>query len=224
MTVLHERFLRLCGGMILSESRVGAPKASRVPQAVREHGTTRGERRWERTLALIRSGKTIADVANLLGRTEGTIVGHLESLRALGQLPAHDTAHLAQGSEEVIATIHDAFRALGTQQLSPIFEHFGGAYSYDTLRRSRLLLSEHLTRDTPASSSFDNIRQRHPNAYLPWDNAQDEQLRELFVKGSPIAGLAHTFNRTRGAIRSRLAKLGLVDDGSITRPARDAPQ
>jgi hypothetical protein len=213
MTAMHERFLRLCGGTILSEAHVSAPKAARDSHTAREHGNTRGERRWERTLALIRSGKTIADVATLLGRTKGTIVGHLESLRALGQLPAHDTAHLAQGFEEAIATIHDAFRALGTHQLSTIFEHFGGAYSYDMLRIARLLLNEHPVQGTTPSPGFDKIRERHPNAYLPWDKAQDEKLQELFVKGSPVAGLAQTFNRTRGAIRSRLAKLGLVDNG-----------
>jgi hypothetical protein len=213
ITAMHERFLRLCGGTILSEDHVRAPKAARDSHTAREHGNTRGERRWERTLALIRSGKTIADVATLLGRTEGTIVGHLESLRALGQLPAHDTAHLAKGSEEAIAAIHDAFRALGTHQLSPIFEHFGGAYSYDTLRIVRLLLNEHSVQGTTPSPGLDKIRERHSNAYLPWDKAQDEKLQELFVKGSPVAGLAQTFNRTRGAIRSRLAKLGLVDNG-----------
>ena len=213
MTAMHERFLRLCGGTILSEAHVSAPKAARDSHTAREHGNTRGERRWERTLALIRSGKTIADVATLLDRTKGTIVGHLESLRALGQLPAHDTAHLAQGFEEAIATIHDAFRALGTHQLSTIFEHFGGAYSYDMLRIARLLLNEHPVQGTTPSPGFDKIRERHPNAYLPWGKAQDEKLQELFVKGSPVAGLAQTFNRTRGAIRSRLAKLGLVDNG-----------
>jgi len=45
---------------------------------------------------------------------------------------------------------------------------------------------------------------------LPWDKTQDEKLRELFLKCSSVAGLARTFNRTRGAIRSRLAKLGLI--------------
>ncbi len=61
-------------------------------------------------------------------------------------------------------------------------------------------------------SSLDAIREKHPSAYLPWDKTQDEKLRELFVKGSSVAGLAKTFSRTRGAIKSRLAKLGLLDN------------
>ncbi|MDP2593290.1 MAG: PIF1 family ATP-dependent DNA helicase, partial [bacterium] len=58
-------------------------------------------------------------------------------------------------------------------------------------------------------SGFEKIREKHASAYWPWDKAQDEKLRGLFVKGLSVADLAITFNRTSGAIRSRLAKLGL---------------
>jgi ATP-dependent exoDNAse (exonuclease V) alpha subunit len=74
-------------------------------------------------------------------------------------------------------------------------------------------INEPMTRETPPVSGFGIIRARHPNAYLPWDKTQDEQLRILFAQGPSVASLAHTLNRTRGAIRSRLAKLGLVDKG-----------
>ena len=63
-----------------------------------------------------------------------------------------------------------------------------------------------------SGTSFGKIREKHPNAYQPWDNEQDEKLRNLFLKGSPIVGLAQIFNRTKGAIASRLAKLGLWND------------
>lgn len=70
--------------------------------------------------------------------------------------------------------------------------------------------NEPTMRETPSASGFNTIRARHPDAYMPWDKAQDERLRELFMGGLPLAELAHTFNRTRGAISSRLAKLGLI--------------
>ncbi|BFU95293.1 MAG: helicase [Nitrospira sp.] len=76
-------------------------------------------------------------------------------------------------------------------------------------------------RKTPPSSGFDAIRARHPQAYLPWDQTQDEQLRELFAKGAPVADLAKSFNRTKGAIRSRLVKLGLMKDPSCAKPTED---
>ena len=152
IAAMHERFIRLCGGEIISESCDGILKAPRVPHTAREHGNARGERRWERTLALIQSGKTIADVAKMRGRTEGTILEHLESLRAFGKLSAQDIAYLARGSEEAIAKIHNAFRELGTNKLSPIFEKLGGAYSYEKLRIARLMFNEQFPQEAPVSS------------------------------------------------------------------------
>ena len=66
---------------------------------------------------------------------------------------------------------------------------------------------------TPAKpvSHFAKIREKHPNAYLPWNKEKDFELQELFTKGLSIAELMPVFNRTRGSIRSRLIKLGLLD-------------
>jgi hypothetical protein len=44
-----------------------------------------------------------------------------------------------------------------------------------------------------------------------WMVEDDLRLRELFQEGTPIAQIAREFNRTQGAIRSRLKKLGLVE-------------
>jgi hypothetical protein len=58
--------------------------------------------------------------------------------------------------------------------------------------------------------SFEKIRKKYPNAYRPWDKAQDEKLRKFFMKGLSVALLVKMFDRKKGAIRSRLAKLGLA--------------
>ena len=44
-----------------------------------------------------------------------------------------------------------------------------------------------------------------------WMVEDDLRLRELFQEGTPIAQLAQKFNRTYGAIRARLKKLGLIE-------------
>lgn len=207
----HEQFLRACGGKIIPASRSGLSKMSSVPRTTRWYEGTRRERRWERTLALVRSGKTIAAVAKMRSRTEGTILEHLESLRTLGKLSVQDIAHLACGSEQTIAKIHDAFRELGTDKLSPVFERFSGAYSYNELRIARLLLNAKFTRESPVQSSFKKTRETYPNAYRPWNKEQDEKLRELFVNGSSVTNLAKIFGRKNGAIRSRLIKLGFMN-------------
>jgi ATP-dependent DNA helicase PIF1 len=210
-TAMQERFVRASGGKIISEARANAPKVPYLPRAANESGNARRERRWQRTLALIRSGKTIAAVAEMCGRTEATILQHLESLRGLGKLSAQDIAHLGRGSEQAIAKIQAAFRELGTDKLSSVFDKLGGAYAYDKLRIARMMLNEQFAQEIPIPSGFEKIRENHPDAYSFWDKAQDEKLRELFVKGSSVVDLAKTFNRTSGAIKSRLAKLGLSD-------------
>lgn len=198
----QDNFIAVCGGKTIDS------------HVTREFEDIQHERRWEYTLALIRSGKTIATVAKIRGQTEGTILKHLESLRALGKLPVQDVAHLARGFEHAVVEIHDTFRELNTNRLSPVFEKFNGAYSYDELRIARLMLNKKFIPEIPMQSrqsGFEKIRKIYPNAYLSWDKAQDEKLRELFTKGSSVANLADTFSRTSGAIRSRLAKLGLLN-------------
>ncbi|MFY9270117.1 MAG: helix-turn-helix domain-containing protein [Candidatus Manganitrophaceae bacterium] len=142
IAAIQKRFIHSCEGKIISENHVGIRKEPHAPQTARKDGKVRGERRWEQTLALIQSGKTISDVAKIRGRTEGTILEHLESLRALGNLSAQEIAHLAQGSEQVIAKIHHAFRELGTNKLSPVFQKLGGDHSYEMLRIARLLFND----------------------------------------------------------------------------------
>lgn len=61
------------------------------------------------------------------------------------------------------------------------------------------------------TSSLEKIRGKHPNAYRPWDEAQDKKLRELFAENLSVSDLAKTFNRTSGAIRFRLIKLELTE-------------
>jgi hypothetical protein len=208
-TAMQERFVGACGGKIISAVRASAPKVSYVARSANGYANTRQARRWEPTLALIRSGKTIAAVAAIRGRTKGTILQQLESLRRLGKLSAQDVAHLGRGSEPAIAKIQAAFRELGTDKLSPVFEKLGGAYAYDQLRLARMMLDKPFAQKIPMPSGFEKIRETQPCAYLSWDQAQDEKLRQLFVKGSAVVDLAETFSRTSGAIRARLAKLGL---------------
>ena len=50
-------------------------------------------------------------------------------------------------------------------------------------------------------------------AYLPWDDEQDELLKKSFESDSSVKKLAEMFQRSGGAIRSRLRKLGLVEKG-----------
>ena len=53
------------------------------------------------------------------------------------------------------------------------------------------------------------LQQTHPEAYTPWTEEKDDLLRELHEKGLSEDDLADVLNRNKGAIQSRLKKLGL---------------
>lgn len=54
------------------------------------------------------------------------------------------------------------------------------------------------------------IRARIPRAYSAWSDAEDKLLRDQFESGIPIEELAERHERSPGAVRSRLLKLGLL--------------
>ena len=58
-------------------------------------------------------------------------------------------------------------------------------------------------------SSVSRVRHRYSQAYKSWSLDEDERLRKSYEQGSSIAELASQHQRTPGAIRARLAKLGL---------------
>lgn len=66
----------------------------------------------------------------------------------------------------------------------------------------------------PANSvatTHDELRKKYPNAYRPWDEGQDTDLKKAFDKNMPIKALAVLFGRQKGSISSRLVKLGLIE-------------
>jgi ATP-dependent exoDNAse (exonuclease V) alpha subunit len=60
--------------------------------------------------------------------------------------------------------------------------------------------------------SVEKIREKFPNAYRSWSEAEDEKLEKLFKKGEEVKDLVKIFGRKSGAVRSRLVKLGLIED------------
>jgi hypothetical protein len=59
-----------------------------------------------------------------------------------------------------------------------------------------------------------NTFERHPRAYEPWTDDEDRSLANLFRSGVTVARIAGQLGRNRGAIRSRLVKMGLVESFS----------
>ncbi len=63
--------------------------------------------------------------------------------------------------------------------------------------------------NSSGNSNFNKIKERSKSAYLPWTKKLDNELIVLYNDGKSLPQLAKHFQRTSGAIRSRVLKLGL---------------
>lgn len=66
-------------------------------------------------------------------------------------------------------------------------------------------------RNQTKSYDVDAIRTRHPRAYQPWTNEEEEELARLYHAGSSTMEMAARLERQPGGIRSRLKRLSLFD-------------
>ena len=141
LSQMHKDFVVNLGGHIQSQNK---PEKNGTESNENEYISCSGdnkERRWNKSLELICEGKTIAEVSRLRGRTEETIIKHLEDLKALGQLPMDKIMHLkTEAGDGAMNEIQDAFRQFGVEKLRPIYDYFEGRHSYISIRLARLLM------------------------------------------------------------------------------------
>jgi len=143
LTRLHSNFVATSGGRTRPEKEVKDVEFKEFEKS--GSGFYQGnyrENRLNETLNLISEGKTIAEVSQIRGRTEETIIKHLEDLKASGQLAIDKVMHLkTEVGTGPMNEINDAFSKLGVERLKPIYDHFEGRYSYKSIRLARLLMS-----------------------------------------------------------------------------------
>lgn len=217
IAALQADFISAAGGKTPARREKPAQHTRLGEKSTRQRPADKKERRWQKTLTMIRSGKTIAEVAQERGRSEGTILEHLEDLHALGKLRRADIAHLARGKESTMEAIWSAFRASDTERL----DHGLSRYSPDDLRLARVLFEASAPEAMPKVKdgrkegvggkkySVEEVRATYKNAYAPWTEEDDARLEQEARAGGSIEYLARRFGRNEGAIRSRLRKLGL---------------
>jgi len=61
------------------------------------------------------------------------------------------------------------------------------------------------------SYSLKKIREKHKEAYMPWNMEDDDELTIMFCEGKRVTEMAEYFGRTKGAIRARIKKLELKE-------------
>ena len=80
-------------------------------------------------------------------------------------------------------------------------------YSKEELIKTNV---DSLVQENKELSYMEKMKQQYVNAYAPWTEEDDKFLGSLYDEGWSIPKLAEYFERNKGAIRSRLRKLGLL--------------
>lgn len=128
---LSERFVRASGG---DPAGGVAPKPRGKKQPIKGASL-------DRTLALIKDGKSLADIAHERTLAKTTIVGHIEELFMQGKLDKRDVERLAP--RELLDALRDiapVFERVGSEKLAPAHAALKGRFSFDDLRLARTLL------------------------------------------------------------------------------------
>ena len=144
LTQLHGNFVIASGGRIRLEKEAQDAEFIEFEKSGSSfyQGNYR-ENRLDETFNLIIEGKTIAEVSKIRGRTEETIIKHLEDLKTSGKLAIDKIVHLEiEAGNDAMNEIQDVFSKLGVERLKPIYDHFEGRYSYKSIRLARLLMSQ----------------------------------------------------------------------------------
>lgn len=125
---LQDNFVKVCGGGLVVNNKKAKIKA-------KKGGT------YTETLRLWNEGKSISEIAQERGYSEGTIFSHIEKLVEQNKIDRSDLARLITPSfSRVLPDIQAVFRELDTNKLSIVFEEFRGKYSYDELRLARMMM------------------------------------------------------------------------------------
>lgn len=97
----------------------------------------------EETLILWNQGKNIHEIAKIRKFKQGTILDHIERLVSKDKINRTDLSRiLTKSLTGSLLNIHETFRRLATDKLSPVYEEYKGIFSYEELRIARLLLKK----------------------------------------------------------------------------------
>ena len=130
LEIMQVNFIRACGGHFQGGVSTRAGKDKKT------HSST-----ISATLALFKSGQTIREIARARSLAESTVYSHISQLYAKEQISRAELALLVPPAlKRALPLIHAAFRELGVERLTPVFEKFEGAYSYRDLRFARMLM------------------------------------------------------------------------------------
>jgi len=127
---MHDEFVRQSGGTI-DKKEIEKNKKEQVEDIAEKIPT------HEKTRALVGQNMTLKEIAKERGMTLGTIISHLEKLKALD--PVFDLKKFEPKPVD-LKKIKEAFKATKDTKLAPVHKRLKGKYSYEELRLARIFL------------------------------------------------------------------------------------
>ena len=145
MSEMHINFLKKVGGIIDEKEIAKNQHRSRTSSLDVRLRCDKRVSTYEKTLALIAKKMSLAEIAGKRGMTLGTIISHLEKLKAKN--PSLDLGAY-KPKEKDLRIMSEAFKkatrpdqSVGREtKISPAYEILGGKYPYEELRLARLFL------------------------------------------------------------------------------------
>jgi len=120
-------FVVKCGGSIDIDDVILPEKKTKTKTA-------------DETLSLWKKGMTTSQIAESRKLSTSTITSHLMVLAKSGKIVKKDLNRiLSKSAHKDLSLIKAAFHKINSDTITPIYEHFGGKYSYDDLRFVKLL-------------------------------------------------------------------------------------
>lgn len=119
----------------------GSPEGGVVPKAKGQGtGPKKGDSH-KATLELVKTGKSIKDIAKTRNLKEGTIVDHIENLYMKDEITKQQIGHMISPTlKAALPKIAAAFTRHGSDRLAPIHSALKGVYSFPDLKLARILL------------------------------------------------------------------------------------
>lgn len=134
-------FVVASGGVLprARKTRSEAPKEKGGRKKKRRDPESAKEARWAQTVAQLREGRSVEEVARVRSRTPETILSHLEAAAQTGALHRADLAHLQAANAEAVAAVRTCLLVDRAMKVGALHERLGARFSHNQLRLARLL-------------------------------------------------------------------------------------
>jgi len=166
---------------------------------------------YQKTKEMILKRFSIEEIAKVQELKERRIIYHIEKLIGGGE--KIDINYLFP-SKENFEILKSTFEKIGLERLAPIYNYFEGKYSYEEIRLVRMIMISEKNSfkrnvKTNYHTRLEQIKEKYPNAYEPWEDEEDNKLKNLYLENISINEIAQILKRQPNAIISRLRKQGL---------------